>query len=94
MSGFIGKLGKGRAGGLVAAVVLWAALAACTPTEGDDGLFDPVTTTNTDYEDADFVSVGNNPITMDAANYDNTNGLDIVVVNLLDGNNEFNGSIS
>ena len=87
-------LAKRGTGGLVAAVVLWSALAACSPTEGDDGLFDPVETTNDDYDAAVFVDVGNNPITMDAANYDNTNGLDIVVVNLLDDANAFNGSIS
>ena len=87
-------LAKRGTGGLVAAVVLWGALAACSPTEGDDGLFDPVETTNDDYDAAVFVDVGNNPITMDAANYDNTNGLDIVVVNLLDDANAFNGSIS
>ncbi|MCH8077095.1 MAG: hypothetical protein IIC64_14915, partial [SAR324 cluster bacterium] len=87
-------LAKRGTGGLVAAVVLWGALAACSPTEGDDGLFDPVETTNDDYDAAVFVDVGNNPITMDAADYDNTNGLDIVVVNLLDDANAFNGSIS
>ena len=63
-------LAKRGTGGLVAAVVLWGALAACSPTEGDDGLFDPIETTNTDYDAAIFVEVGNNPITMDAADYD------------------------
>ncbi len=44
--------------------VLAAVIVACAPTEGDDGLFDPVATTNDDFQPVRYVPVGNNPVSM------------------------------
>ena len=46
------------------ALLAVAAIAACSPTEGDDGSFVAEKTTNTDFSAAQFVTVGNEPITM------------------------------
>ena len=40
-------------------------VAACSPTEGNDGKFDPVATTNFDFQAPSYVTLGNLPISMD-----------------------------
>ena len=40
-------------------------LMACSPTQGDDEIFDPLPTTNSNFESPRFLQVGNIPITMD-----------------------------
>ena len=50
---------------LGAAACLLVAMAACTPTEGQDSSFQPVPTTNKDYAKAVPITVGNLPISMD-----------------------------
>lgn len=68
-----------RALAAVLAVALAAALAACAPTQGDDGRFDPVGTNNTDFAAAQLVATGDLPVTLD---YTTTPGgvLDLVAI--------------
>lgn len=75
--------GRGRTGraalGLCLLAAVPALLAGCTPTEGDTGVFEPLTTTFTEFASPTYYTVGNEPWYMDV----DTSGLNprVAVVN-------------
>ncbi len=69
--------------GLLPLALGWLLLAACAPTEGDDGSFVPIETTNEDFDPALYADTGNYPVTMATGDFDGVGATDIAVVNWL-----------
>lgn len=78
---FFSRRGLSRALPAALGLVLLLGAGACQPSDAKDFTFQPVETTNADFEPVTFVTVGNSPVAIATADADGDGDMDVAVIN-------------